>query len=254
MRIIPKNTKVSTEFFKGVTLADMIVGFIGVLIVFLIAISSLPYRGYIAIGFGFILVFLLVRIDDESNYMFFFRIIRHFSYYRSYRKPGFEYPEMEEIEEAYDDMEQNQEIHEFAAEDMTVAEHNVFEQEIATNDFATEDVTLSGYNIFEQEITTNDFDTATPETSNDVFGDMSVLEKETENFETEPQKEIEPLHTELEESGFEVLDLDEISVEAKSIKKTTSEIIDRIDSKKKAPQSVLKNRRNKPSKVKKGDS
>ena len=86
MRIIPKNTKVSTEFFKGVTLADMIVGFVGVLIIFLIAISSLPYRDYIAIAFGFILVFLLVRIEDESNYMFFFRIIRHLSYYRSYRK------------------------------------------------------------------------------------------------------------------------------------------------------------------------
>ena len=60
MRIIPKNTKVSTEFFKGVTLADMIVVFIGILIIFLIAISSLPYRGYIALGFGFVLVFLLV--------------------------------------------------------------------------------------------------------------------------------------------------------------------------------------------------
>ena len=99
MRIIPKNTKVSTEFFKGVTLADMIVGFIGILIIFLIAISSLPYRGYIALGFGFVLVFLLVRIDEESNYMFFFRIIRHFSYYRSYRKPGFEYPESEVSEQ-----------------------------------------------------------------------------------------------------------------------------------------------------------
>ena len=92
MRIIPKNTKVSTEFFKGVTLADMVVGFFGILIIFLIAISSLPYRGYIALGFAFVLSFSLVRIDDESNYMFFFRIIRHFSYFRSYRKPGFEYP------------------------------------------------------------------------------------------------------------------------------------------------------------------
>ena len=80
---------------------------------------------------------------------------------------------------------------------------------------------------------------------------MSVLEKEPEKFEAEPPKEIDSLHVELEEGGFEVLNLDEISVEAKSIKKTTSEI---IDSKKKAPQSVLKKIRNKPSKVKKGDS
>ena len=85
MRIIPKNTKVSTEFFKGLTMADMIVGFFGILVVFLIAVSSLPYRGYIEIGFAFVLAFLLVRIDDEANYMFVFRIIRHFSYYRSYQ-------------------------------------------------------------------------------------------------------------------------------------------------------------------------
>ena len=196
MRIIPKNTKVSTEFFKGVTLADMVVGFIGVLIVFLLAISSLPYRGYIAFGFAFILVFLLVRIDDEANYMFLFRIIRHFSYFRSYRKPGFEYPEIEEAET---------------------------EEDIETMD-----------NI---EL----FDTLTPETSSDVAGDMLVLENETEkqNLEievteeqeqevqvTEEPKEKDPLHLELEEEGFEILDLDDISVDVKSTKKVTETMTD----------------------------
>ena len=196
MRIIPKNTKVSTEFFKGVTLADMVVGFIGVLIVFLLAISSLPYRGYIAFGFAFILVFLLVRIDDEANYMFLFRIIRHFSYFRSYRKPGFEYPEIEEAET---------------------------EEDIETMD-----------NI---EL----FDTQTPETSSDVAGDMLVLENETENQNleievteeqeqevqvTEEPKEKDPLHLELEEEGFEILDLDDISVDVKSTKKVTETMTD----------------------------
>ena len=75
MRIIPKNTKVSTEFFKGVTLADMVVGFIGVLIVFLLAISSLPYRGYIAFGFA---SFVFISVD-----MKFLRILL-FSLFRAY--------------------------------------------------------------------------------------------------------------------------------------------------------------------------
>ena len=184
MRIIPKNPKVSTEFFKGVTLADMVVGFFGILVIFLIAISSLPYRGYIALGFAFVLVFLLVRIDDESNYMFFFRIIRHFSYFRSYQKPGFEYPEIEVAE----------------------TEENV------------ENIEL--------------FHTQTPETSSDVAGDMLVLEKEPESeaymaiesteidsevHATEEVKEKDPLHLELEEDGFEIIDLDDISVEKESI-------------------------------------
>ena len=200
MRIIPKNTKVSTEFFKGVTLADMVVGFIGILIVFLLAISSLPYRGYIAFGFAFILVFLLVRIDDEANYMFLFRIIRHFSYFRSYRKPGFEYPETEVLE----DMEVNTEVS---------ADENIDNMEL---------------------------DTKTPETSSDVAGDMLVLEKEalvtevpevqvTEALDAQVAAEPEekdPLQLELEEEGFEILDLDEISVDVKSTKKVTETMTD----------------------------
>ena len=175
MRIIPKNTKVSTEFFKGVTLADMVVGFIGVLIVFLLAISSLPYRGYMALGFAFILVFLLVRIDDEANYMFLFRIIRHFSYFRSYRKPGFEYPEIEEAET---------------------------EEDIETMDKSV--VTTEEQNL-EIEVTE---------------------EQEQEVQVTEEPKEKDPLHLELEEEGFEILDLDDISVDVKSTKKVTETMTD----------------------------
>ena len=207
MRIIPKNTKVSTEFFKGVTLADMVVGFIGVLIVFLLAISSLPYRGYVAFGFAFILVFLLVRIDDEANYMFLFRIIRHFSYFRSYRKPGFEYPEIEEAE--------------------TEEDIETMDKSVVTTEETKDNIEL--------------FDTLTPETSSDVAGDMLVLENETENQNleievteeqeqevqvTEEPKEKDPLHLELEEEGFEILDLDEISVDVKSVKKVTETMTD----------------------------
>ena len=194
MRIIPKNTKVSTEFFKGVTLADMVVGFFGILVIFLIAISSLPYRGYIALGFAFVLAFLLVRIDDESNYMFFFRIIRHFSYFRSYKKTGFEYPEI-----GVDETEENIEI------------------------------------------------------SSDVIGDMPVLEKESETYMTlettemdsevnvtEEVKEKEPLQLELEEDGFEIIDLDDISVEKESI---ISKADDNLDQTKKHRKVFGKNKK-----------
>lgn len=225
MRIIPKNTKVSTEFFKGVTLADMIVGFVGVLIVFLIAISSLPYRGYIALGFGFVLVFLLVRIDDESNYMFLFRIIRHFSYYRSYKKPGFEYPEM--IEEAEPQEAETEQIYEVTEESSAALE------EISTSP---------------EEINRNGLDTITPGISLDISGDKPVIDRQ--EVLTEKEKEKDPLFAELEEEGFEILDLDEISVERKVIEKPVDAY---ANMKKKAPQSVWNTIRERTQKAKKGD-
>ena len=205
MRIIPKNTKVSTEFFKGVTLADMIVGFIGVLITFLIAISSLPYRGYIALGFGFVLVFLLVRIDEESNYMFFFRIIRHFSYYRSYRKPGFEYPEREVVEQ----IEESSDVLEVIDEN----QEGVIE--------GIEAITGS------EETLISELDTTTPVISADITGDKLVLE------DNEP----DAWYSEMKEDGFEILDLDEVSMKEKMVTKPVDPY---ADMKKKAPQSVMK--------------
>ena len=86
MRIIPRNTKVATEFFTGVSLADILVGTVGVLIIFFVIISNLPYKIGICGGIAAVFVLLLVRIDTEANYMFLFRIVKHFSYYRTYRK------------------------------------------------------------------------------------------------------------------------------------------------------------------------
>ena len=192
MRIIPRNTKVSTEFFKGVTLADMVVGFIGILIIFLIAVSSLPYRGYIAMGFGLVLLFLLVRIDDESNYMFFFRIIRHLSYFRRYRKAGFKYPEeiIKENEEYITESRNTEETDSvFASEQLSV------------------DKTGSAEEIYIEE-----FNATTPETFSDVAGDILAYKEELQDSKKDQAKEKNPLFRELEEEGFEVLDLTDISM------------------------------------------
>lgn len=86
MRIIPRNTKVSTEFFSGVSLADIVVGTVGVLLIFFVVISNLPYKIGICGTIAAIFVLLLVRIDTEANYMFLLRIVKHFSYHRRYRK------------------------------------------------------------------------------------------------------------------------------------------------------------------------
>jgi len=86
MRIIPKKTKVSTEFFRGVSLADILVGFFGILIMFFVFISSLPWKLWIELVLFFIFALLLVRIDEEPNYMFLLQLLRHFSHERRYQK------------------------------------------------------------------------------------------------------------------------------------------------------------------------
>ena len=98
MRIIPRKTKVATEFFTGVSLGDIVLGAIGVLLIFFIIISNLPYKIGICSAIAAIFVLLLIRIDTESNYMFLLRIVKHFSYNRSYRKirTG-SFPEINEV-------------------------------------------------------------------------------------------------------------------------------------------------------------
>lgn len=86
MRIIPKKTKVSTEFFRGVRLADVIVGFVGLLIMFAVFLSSLPGKLWIELVLFFIFGLLLVRIDDDPNYMLLLQILRHYSYERRFQK------------------------------------------------------------------------------------------------------------------------------------------------------------------------
>ena len=86
MRIIPKKTKVSTELFKGVSLADVLVAFFGILIMFFVFISSLPGKLWIEGVLFFLFALLLVRIDDEPNYLLLLELLRHFSHERRYQK------------------------------------------------------------------------------------------------------------------------------------------------------------------------
>lgn len=97
MRIIPRKTKVKTEFFTGISFSDIVVGFIGVVLIALIITSNLPYKLAISGVIFFIFALLLIKIDEESNYVFLFRIIKYFSYHRSYKKVHKSYLIQEEI-------------------------------------------------------------------------------------------------------------------------------------------------------------
>ena len=63
MRIIPKKTKVSMEFFKGVEIPDVLVGILGVAIVISVIFSNLPSRMLIAGGIAVLFGASVVPVD-----------------------------------------------------------------------------------------------------------------------------------------------------------------------------------------------
>ncbi len=82
MRLIPGKTKVKIEVFRHVTLADIIVGLIGLVAVTLCAISSLPGRWIIAGVVAAVFVLLLFRLDDEPFYVFIWNMLKFLAYPR----------------------------------------------------------------------------------------------------------------------------------------------------------------------------
>ncbi len=85
MRIIPKKTKVATEFFKGLSLADVLVGLFGCIVLVFVFVSNLPYKLYITIGATCFFGALLFRMDEEPIYVMILSIIKHFSVRRRYK-------------------------------------------------------------------------------------------------------------------------------------------------------------------------
>ena len=84
MRIIPGNTKVQIEIFKGLTLWDMLAGAIAAILLALIVVSTMPCKLLFISIHLVISVLLLSRFDKEPNYMYLIHIIRHLGYKRRF--------------------------------------------------------------------------------------------------------------------------------------------------------------------------
>ena len=65
MWLIPGKTKVQTEIFKGVSIADILIGIVSAVLFALLLLSNLPYKFVFSIVLLFITVLLLIRIDEE---------------------------------------------------------------------------------------------------------------------------------------------------------------------------------------------
>lgn len=86
MWLIPGKTKVQTEIFKGVSLADILIGVVAGIIFISLLLSNLPYKFAIAVVLFFITALLLVRIDTEPNYIFLLHMLRHLVFPRRFER------------------------------------------------------------------------------------------------------------------------------------------------------------------------
>ena len=85
-RLIPGKTKVDVELFRGVTLGDVAVAGIGIAMIILVILSTLPYKFGICIGVAAVAGLLLFRIDEQPNYRYLLHILTFFGYDRRYAK------------------------------------------------------------------------------------------------------------------------------------------------------------------------
>ena len=86
MWLIPGKTKVSLEIFKGVGIIDILMCIFSGILLLLLVISNLPFVTKVVLAsiIAVITILLIIRIDDEPNYVFFLHILKYFEYSRHY--------------------------------------------------------------------------------------------------------------------------------------------------------------------------
>ena len=85
-RLIPGKTKVSVELFKGVMIGDVVVGGLAMAMLLLALISNLPWKLGVCIGVLIVAAILLVRMDEQPNYIYILHILSYFGYKRSFAR------------------------------------------------------------------------------------------------------------------------------------------------------------------------
>ena len=65
MRIIPKNTKVKMTFYKSVTVADVVIGFIGLVLIAIALSSNLAFKFLIAGGILVLFIPLYITFNED---------------------------------------------------------------------------------------------------------------------------------------------------------------------------------------------
>ena len=78
MRIIPKTAKVKAEFFKNVTILDVIIAFVGLFLTVMLFLTNLGYVRFILMTICLcIVVLLFIPIDGQRFYLFFVNFVKY---------------------------------------------------------------------------------------------------------------------------------------------------------------------------------
>ena len=88
MRLIPRNTKVQTSLYKGITIADVILGLVGLGLDALALASNLPYRLLIALGIACLFIPLFIPVGEERIYKCALYLARHIFSRKKYTEKG----------------------------------------------------------------------------------------------------------------------------------------------------------------------
>lgn len=88
MRLIPRNTKVKTSFYKGIGVTDIILGLIALALVALAVSSNLTYKYLIALGIACMFIPLFVPIGEDRIYKCAFNMCKHIFSRKKYSENG----------------------------------------------------------------------------------------------------------------------------------------------------------------------
>lgn len=86
MRIIPKKTRVSMEFFKGIELLDIVIAAAGVTLTLFMLLSNLPLRWMAALIVFIVFSASIIPLDDEKAYKSLYYAIRYAMSYKEFVK------------------------------------------------------------------------------------------------------------------------------------------------------------------------
>ena len=86
MRIIPKKTRVSMEFFKGIELLDILIACAGVTLTLLTLLSNLPFRWIAALILFITFSAAIIPVEDDKAYRSLYYTIRYAMSYKVFRK------------------------------------------------------------------------------------------------------------------------------------------------------------------------
>jgi len=84
MRLIPGKTKVHVELFRGVTIGDILICGVAMGMLILVLLSNIPWKLGICIGIAIVVILLLIRLDEQPNYVYLLHILSFLGYRRRF--------------------------------------------------------------------------------------------------------------------------------------------------------------------------